>query len=178
MSPKRRPTTFERLFSRVWCRLVALGLAPSSWPGKTRTGPLALEVKGRRSGRQRSTVVTWVEVDGERYLVSMLGERSDWVANVRAAGGEAVLRRGRRQKVHLEELPVDRRPPVLQAWLQMTARIDRVPSRYLGLDRNAALEEFEGIAPEWPVFRILRATERAGDGLREGPAGEGARKEG
>ena len=39
---------------------------------------------------------------GEPRLVAMLGEGASWVANVRAAGGNAVLRRGRAEAVRLE----------------------------------------------------------------------------
>jgi hypothetical protein len=48
-------------------------------------------------------------VDGERYLVSMLGEEANWVKNVGAAGGQVVLRHGRREEVRLEEVAPDRR---------------------------------------------------------------------
>ncbi len=83
----------------------------------------------------------------------MLGEKSDWVHNARAAGGAAVLRRGRRQRVKLVELPVDERPRILQAWLKRTG-ISSVPRKYLGLQRDSPLEGFERIAPSWPVFCI------------------------
>jgi hypothetical protein len=39
--------------------------------------------------------VVIAEHDGERFLVSMLGE-ANWVHNVHAAGGRAVLRHGKR----------------------------------------------------------------------------------
>jgi len=51
-----------------------------------------LEVRGRESGRRRSNPVVIATVDGKRYLVSMLGPGSDWVKNVEAARGDAVIR--------------------------------------------------------------------------------------
>jgi deazaflavin-dependent oxidoreductase (nitroreductase family) len=60
-----------------------------------------LEVRGRRSGRQRSFPVMVADYDGERYLVAMLGAQANWVANVRAAGGQAILSHGRRETVQL-----------------------------------------------------------------------------
>ncbi len=80
----RRPTKVTQAFNRLVGWLASRGLTPSD--------TITLEVKGRRSGTIRSNVVTWVEQDEERYLVSPRGE-SEWVRNVRAAGGEAVIRR-------------------------------------------------------------------------------------
>lgn len=46
----------------------------------------ALEVRGRRTGRPRSFPVMVADYEDENYLVPMLGEGANWVANVRAAG--------------------------------------------------------------------------------------------
>ena len=100
----------------------------------------------------RRVPVTWVEVAGERYLVAMMGEESDWVHNARATGGHVTFKRGRRRDAVLEELPVGERAPILQAWYKRTGR--STPSRYIGLKSDADLAEFEKIAPRWPVFRI------------------------
>ncbi len=153
----RKLSRTEWILSRVWCRLVSLGLVPSKWPGEPSIGAVTLEVKGRKSGMMRRVAVTWIELDGSRYLVSMLGEESDWVHNVRAAGGLATVRRGKRKRVKLEELRVAERPRILQAWLSR-AGVSSVPRKYLGLDRDAPLEAFESLAPRWPVFRIIDAS--------------------
>src|SRR5262245_858528 len=57
-------------------------------------GTRLLSVRGRTSGRWRSTAVNLLVLDGERYLVSPRG-RTQWVRNMRAAGG-GELRLGRR----------------------------------------------------------------------------------
>jgi hypothetical protein len=57
----------------------------------------ALEVRGRRSSRLISFPVVVADYQGERYLVAMLGEGTNWVHNVRAAGG-AMLRHGRAKR--------------------------------------------------------------------------------
>jgi hypothetical protein len=90
-------------------------------------------------------------MDGQRYLVSMLGEDVAWVRNVRAAGGRAVLRHGRRESVRLEEIPAGERAPVLKAYLQ------RAPGArpHVAVDKDAPLSEFERIATTFPVFRVL-----------------------
>jgi hypothetical protein len=92
-------------------------------------------------------------VDGERYIVSMLGREVAWVRNVEAAAGRAVLRHGRIEQVRLEELPSEKRAPVLKAYLQ------RAPGArpHVAVDKDAPLDEFEAIAPQIPVFRVLPA---------------------
>ncbi|TCN50376.1 deazaflavin-dependent oxidoreductase (nitroreductase family) [Rhodococcus sp. SMB37] len=69
---------------------------PVAWylPG---TG--VVEHRGRRSGRQYRTPVL-LFTDGARFRVALTyGTGTDWVRNVRAAGGAAVLTRGRRVPV-------------------------------------------------------------------------------
>jgi hypothetical protein len=58
----------------------------------------AAQPRGPRSPSSRliSLPVVVADFEGERYLVAMLGEGVHWVANVRTAGGPAVLRHGRR----------------------------------------------------------------------------------
>jgi hypothetical protein len=73
-----------------------------------------------------------------------------WVQNVRAADGRAVLRSGGREQVQLEEVPTGQRALILRAYLQ------RAPGArpHVPVNKDAALEEFEKIAAEFPVFRI------------------------
>lgn len=141
VSPYQRPSWFVRAANQAIGWLVARGLGPS------RT--VLLEVAGRRSGRLRRTAVNWVEYEGRRYLVSPRGE-SEWVRNVRAAGGQARLRRGRGQPVRLEEVPADRRAPVIRKYVQENA----ITKRYFGAGPSAAMAEFEAIASQHPVFQI------------------------
>jgi hypothetical protein len=95
-----------------------------------------------------------VAVVGEqRYLVSMLGDNVQWVQNVRAAGGKAVLQHGRREEICLEEVPAGERAPILKAYLR------RAPGArpHVPVNKNAPLSEFEKIAALIPVFRVLSA---------------------
>jgi deazaflavin-dependent oxidoreductase (nitroreductase family) len=152
---KRKNSRGERVMNRVWYRIVATGLVPRRWPGAPILGSTTLEVRGRKSGVTRRMPVTWVEVGGQRYLVAMMGEESDWVHNARATGGHVVLKRGRRREAVLEELPVEERAPIIQAWYKRTG--SSTPRRYIGLEPGADLVEFERISPRWPVFRITPA---------------------
>jgi deazaflavin-dependent oxidoreductase (nitroreductase family) len=134
--------------------LVSLGLTPSRWPGSA-CGTVILEVKGRRSAVLRSLLVTWVAHGGERYLVTMPGEEPQWVKNMRAAGGNVTLRHGsRRNQVRLQELPASERAPVLKAWYRV-AGLSPIPRWHFKLGRNAVIQEFERIAADHPVFRIV-----------------------
>jgi hypothetical protein len=56
--------------------------------------------------------VVVADYEGERYHVAMLGQEANWVKNVRAGGGRAVLRHGRREAVRLEEVDAGARAPI------------------------------------------------------------------
>ena len=124
--------------------------AAGIWPGRV----AALEVRGRTSGRVISLPVVITDYDGERYLVSMLGENVNWVRNVRAADGTAVLRHGRREPVRLVEVPADARPPILRRYLELAPGA----RPHIPVDRRAPRQAFEQIAPRIPVFRVTAMT--------------------
>jgi hypothetical protein len=139
-----RPNRVARLLDRGTAALSARGAGPEYL--------VALEVPGRRSGRIVNLPLVVADVDGERYLVSMLGEGANWVRNVRAAGGEVTLRHGRREEVRLEEVVApDLRAPVLKAYLRRASNA----SAHVPIDKDAPLAEFERVAPGFPVFRIV-----------------------
>jgi hypothetical protein len=140
-----RPGRIARLLNRGFASLHASGRAPKHW--------VTLEVPGRRSGRTISFPLVMVVLGGERYLVSMLGRDVAWVRNLEAAAGEAVLRHGIAERVRLVELAIGKRAPVLKAYLQ------RAPGArpHVPVDKDAPLAEFEAIARQYPVFRVLAA---------------------
>jgi deazaflavin-dependent oxidoreductase (nitroreductase family) len=110
----------------------------------------SLEVRGRRSGRLTSFPVVVADHEDGRYLVAMLGKGVNWVANVRAAGGHAVLRHGRREQVRLEEVDPKIRGPILRRYLELAPGA----RAHIAVDRSAPLEEFNAVAATYPVFRI------------------------
>jgi hypothetical protein len=142
----RRPSALARALNRGWAAVYALGIAPNHL--------VTLQVVGRRSGRAISFPLVMAVVDGQRYLVSMLGTEVAWVRNLRAAEGHALLRHGRTERVRLEELAVEDRGPILKAYL------NRAPGArpHVAVDKDAPLEEFEAIAARIPVFRVLPAS--------------------
>ena len=137
-----RPTRLGRWINRFWCWWSGLGLPPRF--------QAALEVRGRTSGRRHSNPVVIATVDGKRYLVSMLGPGSDWVKNVEAANGDAVIRQGRRRPVHLVTVPPEQRAPILREYM----RIASSGRRHFPLPVGAPLSGFEAIAGSYPVYRI------------------------
>jgi len=147
-----RPTLLGRRHNAAWSWLVSTGVLPEKWPGEPVCGSTSLEVVGRRSGKPRVNVVTWVEHDGGRYFVAMLGPRSDWVRNIEAAGGEAVLRHRDRKRVRLEPVPVEESAPIIRQWYRRTWQSTL---HHLGLQPDADMAEFERIAPHHPVYRIV-----------------------
>ena len=97
--------------------------------------------------------VAIADFEGELYLVSMLGANVNWVRNLNAAGGRAVLRHGRRESVHLEEVEPGARAPILRRYLQVAPGA----RPHITVDRTAPLTEFARIAADYPVFRIRDA---------------------
>jgi hypothetical protein len=91
-----------------------------------------------------------VGMHGERYLVSMLGEETNWVRNIKAAGGKAKLRHGIREQVRLEEIDISQRAPILKAYLQLAPGA----RPHLPVNKDAPISEFEKIASQYPVFRL------------------------
>lgn len=137
-----RPTRLGRIANRVTAWWSSTGLPPSFQQ--------TIEVRGRSSGKPRSNPIVIARVGGKRYLVSMLGPGSEWVKNVAAAKGEAVLRHGRRESVRLVPVPPEERAPVLQEYV----RIATSGRTHFPVARGAPLSEFAAIADRYPVFRI------------------------
>lgn len=137
-----RPHLIARVLNKFWEVIHSAGIQPN-W--------VTLEVIGRKSGKIVSLPVVVADVNGERYLVSMLGDQAQWVLNARAAHGKAYIRSGQRTEVKLEEVPVEQRAPFLKAYLQ------RAPGArpHIPVSKDAPLAEFEAVAASFPVFRIV-----------------------
>ncbi len=137
-----RPTLLGKLVNGACAWLSGLGLTPRVL--------LTLQVRGRRSGLLHTNVLVVAKHDGQRYLVSMLGDGSEWVRNVRAAGGEAFVKRGRSRPVRLTEVPAGERGPILKAYCQVATS----GRRHFPVPHDAPLSKFSAIAADYPVFRI------------------------
>ena len=139
-----RPNWFARLQNNASAFVFGVGI----WPERV----AALEVMGRRTGRIAAFPVAIADLGGQSYLVSMLGDRTNWVLNVRADSGRAVLRHGVREAVRLIEVPVAQRAPIIKRYLEVAPGA----RPHIPIERDAPLEQFTQIAASFPVFRIER----------------------
>jgi hypothetical protein len=138
----KHPNQLTKIINRGWAFIHSLGILPNYF--------VTLEVVGRQSGKTISFPLAMTVMNAERYLVSMLGEDTNWVRNVRAAGGKATLRHGMVEHVLLREVDVKQRAPILKAFLA------RAPGAraLIPVNKDAPVSEFETIASEYPVFRV------------------------
>ncbi|MBW0014933.1 nitroreductase family deazaflavin-dependent oxidoreductase [Mycobacterium sp.] len=145
-SERVRPPWWLKPANKVFIQMSRLGM---SFGGES---PVVMTVRGRKSGRDRSTPVTPMTVDGERYVVGGF-PGADWVRNVRAAG-EVTLTRGRKhERVRMVELSPDDARPILRAFPA------EVPTgvgfmKRAGLITDGRPEEFEALAGLCAVFRF------------------------
>lgn len=112
-----------------------------------------LVVAGRRSGRPRRTPLTVYERGDERFVLGGF-PAADWIRNVRAAGGRAVLETsGVQEPVQLVELAPDDAVPVLREWPEVSPDgVGMMRDAGVVADTTpAALAEAAGICP---VFRV------------------------
>jgi len=144
-----RPRRWARIENRLWAMAAASGIMPK--------GSAALEVRGRKSGRLISFPVAVADYDGERYLVAMLGESTNWVLNARADGGRGVLRHGRREEVRLVEEFTGNRAAILRRYLEVAPGA----RPHFPIDRRAPLAEFDRLVGRYPIFRITPASTSA-----------------
>jgi len=114
-------------------------------------GSRVLAVRGRTSGEWRTTPVNLLTLDGARYLVAPRGQ-TQWVRNLRAAGG-GELRVGRRAEGFTAAELVDAaKPEVLRAYLRRWKL--EVGVFFDGVDASATDAALLQIAPGYPVFRV------------------------
>ena len=148
MNAESRPRYLEpshstRIFNATVARLTRMGISVY--------GSRVLAVRGRKSGEWRTTPVNPLTIDGQRYLVAPRGN-TQWVRNMRVAGG-GELRIGRRaEKFTATELPVEERPAVLRAYLKKWKF--EVGMFFQGVGPDAPDDKILAIAPDHPVFRI------------------------
>jgi len=105
------------------------------------SGTEALAVRRRKSGGTQRVPLIRIEVGGDDYLVSPRGE-SDWVKNLRAAGEAELEGKDAKRRVRVVEIPVEERPPILEAYQAKAGRA--VASHFKALPDPA----------DHPVFRV------------------------
>ena len=132
--------------ARVSNRLGAIAFAAGIGPGHAAT----IEVRGHKTGRKISFPVVVADYCDERYLVAMLGHKTNWVRNVRADEHAVLLMHGKRENVSLVEDFSDDRAAILRRYL------DLAPGArpFFPIDRRAPLDDLERIVNDYPVFRV------------------------
>ena len=111
-----------------------------------------LEHRGRTTGELHHTPVNPLTIDGTEYLVAPRGE-TQWVRNVRHAGGHVVLILGRRRRLCTAvEVPVAERTPILRAYLRKWKF--ETGMFFDGVTPDSTDEEWAAVAERHPVFEI------------------------
>jgi deazaflavin-dependent oxidoreductase (nitroreductase family) len=146
MARQYRLGPVRRAVNAVVTPLVKLGATPRN--------TVLLTTTGRKSGKPRTTPVTLVDLDGERWLVSSYGDVG-WVHNVRASR-RVVLRWGKKaESFRAESVNAARAGSVLKVYVR------RVPAAapYFDAKRGDPVEAFVAEAHRHPVFRLVAETE-------------------
>lgn len=145
MAERIKPPWWLKPTNKVLMTMMRLGIAGEK-------GPMVLTVTGRKSGQPRSTPITPMFVDGERYVVGGF-PGADWVRNAQA-NPAATLTQGRRsERVRMVEMPLEDARPLLRQFPTL------VPSgvsfmKKSGLITEGTPEELEALAGRCAVFRF------------------------
>jgi hypothetical protein len=139
-----RPNWSARVLSGLLGIVFAAGIGPNQ--------AATIEVRGRKTGRMISFPIVVVDYEGDRYLVAILGDKTNWVRNLRA-DNHAVLQRGRRETVSVVEDFSGHRAAILRRCLEISPGA----RPFFPIDRRAPLGDFERIVEEYPVFRVAPA---------------------
>jgi hypothetical protein len=152
----RPPAAWYRRLNWLGVLLTSLGLAPKD--------AVTLQVRGRTTGKIRRVPILRTRYLGDDYLVALAGE-SQWVRNVRAAHGHAVIRRRGARQVHLEELASTERAEIIAAYLRAGQRRSGAEANadqarfYFGLDPEPSIDDIRAIVDNYPVLRITYEAE-------------------
>jgi hypothetical protein len=141
----KRPDWFTRnILNSVLNGLTRIGV--SVW------GSRVLEHRGRTSGTLHHTPVNLLTIEGADYLVSPRGE-TQWVRNVRHAGGHLVLILGRRRQPRTAtEIPVADSVPILRAYLRRWKF--ETGMFFDGVTVDSTDAQWAAVASRHPVFEL------------------------
>lgn len=130
-------------------RLVNSGVKRSVGRGTGDERVHMLTTVGRKTGLERSTPVTIVETEGNRWLVAPYGEVG-WVHNIRETGTARLTRGEVDQSVTVVEASAAEAAPVLALYLKNVA----IVRPYFDVKHNSSLADIAREAHLHPVFRI------------------------
>jgi deazaflavin-dependent oxidoreductase (nitroreductase family) len=145
MDHYRRPGWFTRhVFNRAVARLTKMGV--SVW------GSRILAVRGRTSGVMRCTPVNLLTVADRRYLVAPRGE-TQWVRNIRVAGGGELALGRRREPIAVREIDDEDKVEILRSYLKRWKA--EVGVFFDGVSASSPEADLRRIAPDHPVFVLV-----------------------
>jgi deazaflavin-dependent oxidoreductase (nitroreductase family) len=147
MATEPRVITGNNVMDRASRRLVS-GLTRM---GISLLGTRILYVRGRKTGEWRTTPVNLLVHEGERYLVAPRGH-TQWVRNMRVAGGGELGLGRRREPFTATEVVDADKPEILRAYLRKWKF--EVAMFFDGVGPDASGETLLEIAPGYPVFRL------------------------
>ena len=142
-----RPPWWLKPLNKVFMAMMRLGL-----PISGKEAPMVLTVPGRKSGEPRSTPITPMYVDDERYVVSGF-PGADWVKNARAADTATLTSGKTAETVRMVELSPEDARPLLRRFPTLVPTGVSFMKRS-GLVTDATPDEFESLAGRCAVFRF------------------------
>lgn len=153
-TPSAQPSPIYQAPGWFTRNVVNRGVARLTRWGFSVWGSRVLEVRGRTSGEARTTPVNLLTVDDTQYLVSARGT-TQWVRNVRAAGGRLTLLLGRRRDERVAtEITGPAAVPVLRAYLR---RWKAEVGMFFEAGPDATDAELAAIVADHPIFELSPA---------------------
>ena len=144
MEHYQRPDWFTKhVFNRAVALATRLGI--SVW------GSRVLRVRGRKSGEWRSSPVNLLTMGNTQYLVAPRGH-TQWVRNIRIAGGGELVLGAKAQPIKVVEIPDDEKVPILREYLRRWKF--ETGMFFGGVSADSSDDELRQIARDHPAFRI------------------------
>jgi hypothetical protein len=144
MAYYRKPDWFNnQVFNPAVALMTRAGI--SVW------GSRILRVRGRKSGEWHCHPVNLLTYEGQQYLVAPRG-LTQWVRNIRVAGGGELLLGNKVQPFKAGEIPDEEKAPIVRAYLKRFSF--EVGKFFRGVKADSPEEDLRRIAPDHPVFRV------------------------
>ena len=148
MTQTLHPPRGISVFNAIAKPLLAAGM-PMAFNG-------LITIRGRKTGKPRTTALAIVNVDGRRWVWSPWGE-VQWVRNLRAAGGATITFRRREDEVQAVELDPEQRVAFFRDTLTPIAQRIRGGMWFIRAFDGVDLRDPIGAAKDRPVLE-LRST--------------------
>lgn len=119
--------------------------------GVSIAGSRELRVRGRQSGEWRSTPVNPLAFGGHRFLVAPRGT-TQWVRNLRVAGGGELTIGRRIEAFKADEVPDTKKAPILREYLRKWKW--ESGQFFDGLTADDSDEKLLAAAAKFPIFQL------------------------